>query len=185
MSQVQQLLDNYKNFISLPWPTNIAGSQRVLFAVYPPPEERRIRAKLTEFEIATLEAGKAWRVADITQAPAKWLAQQDYREAFFAEPEALAPLEQSLKEKVIAELRDACRSDDVDEQTVVAVIGVGSLFGFTHVSGIVAELENSIRGRLLIFFPGEFERNLYRFMNARDGFNYMAVPITCVKRMAI
>ena len=30
-------------------------------------------------------------------------------------------------------------------------------------------------------FPGDYERNLYRFMDARDGFNYMAVPITCAE----
>jgi hypothetical protein len=31
---------------------------------------------------------------------------------------------------------------------------------------------------LLFFFPGEYVGNVYRFMEARDGFNYMAVPIT-------
>jgi hypothetical protein len=58
------------------------------------------------------------------------------------------------------------------------VTGAGSLYGFTHVSSVVSKIEDSIRGRLLLFFPGEYERNLYRFMDARDGFNYMAVPIT-------
>jgi hypothetical protein len=31
---------------------------------------------------------------------------------------------------------------------------------------------------MLVFFPGEYTNNVYRFMDARDGFNYMAIPIT-------
>jgi hypothetical protein len=35
-----------------------------------------------------------------------------------------------------------------------------------------------IRGRLVVFFPGEYEDNNYRLLDARDGWNYLAVPIT-------
>ena len=35
-----------------------------------------------------------------------------------------------------------------------------------------------IRGRLVVFFPGHLERSNYRLLDARDGWNYMAVPIT-------
>ena len=35
-----------------------------------------------------------------------------------------------------------------------------------------------IRGRLLVFFPGVYEQNNYRLLDARDGWNYHAVPIT-------
>ena len=51
------------------------------------------------------------------------------------------------------------------------------LFGFLRVSELVSRVESSIRGRLLIFFPGEHENNTYRFLDARDGFNYLALPI--------
>ena len=33
-------------------------------------------------------------------------------------------------------------------------------------------------GRLVVFFPGQFEQNNYRLLDARDGWNYLAVPIT-------
>ena len=42
----------------------------------------------------------------------------------------------------------------------------------------IERIEDSVRGRLLVFFPGEHAGNIYRFMDARDGFNYMAIPIT-------
>jgi hypothetical protein len=66
----------------------------------------------------------------------------------------------------------------VSEKSVVAVFGVGALFGFTHVSEILKLVEPHIRGRLVIFFPGVYDQNNYRLLDARDGPNYLAVPIT-------
>jgi hypothetical protein len=40
------------------------------------------------------------------------------------------------------------------------------------------EIERDIRGRVVVFFPGEYENNNYRLLDARDGWNYLAVPIT-------
>jgi hypothetical protein len=40
------------------------------------------------------------------------------------------------------------------------------------------EVEQAIRGRLVLFFPGEYENRNYRLLDARDGWNYLAVPIT-------
>ena len=35
-----------------------------------------------------------------------------------------------------------------------------------------------MKGRLLVFFPGVYEQNNYRLLDARDGWNYLAFPIT-------
>ena len=35
-----------------------------------------------------------------------------------------------------------------------------------------------VKGRLVIFFPGEYYQGNYRFLEARDGWGYRAVPIT-------
>ena len=51
------------------------------------------------------------------------------------------------------------------------------VFGFVRVSELVSALEPSIRGRLVVFFPGEYENGNYRFLDARDGWSYRAVPI--------
>ena len=64
------------------------------------------------------------------------------------------------------------------QSSVVAVSGVGALFGFTRVSLVLKLVEASIRGRLVVFFPGQYEQNNYRLLDARDGWNYLAVPIT-------
>lgn len=60
----------------------------------------------------------------------------------------------------------------------MAVTGLASLFDFMRISSLIERVEGSARGRLLVFFPGEYAGSIYRFMNARDGFNYMAIPIT-------
>ena len=72
----------------------------------------------------------------------------------------------------------ACSSEEADTGSVVAVTGLASLFDFMRVSSLIERVEDNIPGRMLVFFPGEYTNNVYRFMDARDGFNYMAVPIT-------
>jgi len=66
---------------------------------------------------------------------------------------------------------------------VVALQGVASVFAFSHVSEIVAAVANNVKGRILVFFPGEYENNEYRLLDARPGWNYQAVPITANKGM--
>ena len=53
-----------------------------------------------------------------------------------------------------------------------------SLYPFCRISEVIERVNPSIPGRMLVFFPGEYSNNVYRLLNARDGWNYMAVPIT-------
>lgn len=179
MSRIEMLIRNYANFVALPWEQRLSGVQRVWFAIYDEHDERRLRAKLGEFELATKQAKHGWHVLDMTDAFAEWLADNPYRENYFFEPEyldknALENFHNHIRQKVEAALQHAA----VNENTVVALLGVGSLFGFTKVSRLIEDVEGQIRGRLLVFFPGERDNNNYRLLDARDGWNYMAVPIT-------
>ena len=63
--------------------------------------------------------------------------------------------------------------------TVVALLGVGTLFGLARVSSVVEGIKETVPGRLLVFFPGEHhpENHTYRLLDARDGWNYLAVPL--------
>ena len=71
-------------------------------------------------------------------------------------------------------------SSESDENSVVGIYGIASLFGFVRVSELMKEIEGDVRGRVVVFFPGEHENNNYRLLDARDGWNYLAVPITCL-----
>ena len=74
MSEIEGLLREYERFVALPWQNNVAGAEKVWFAVYDPPQERRLRLRIPEFEIATKKAGHGWRYVDLTDAFAHWMA---------------------------------------------------------------------------------------------------------------
>ena len=177
MSAIDRLLANYARQVCLPWSANMAGMQRVWFAVYPPAEERRVRARLAQFEALTLGAHHGWTTIDLTDLLPQWLAAHEYREGIFAEPEHFSA-HSELEDLAVESVRQACAGDDVDSACVVTITGLATLFDFMRVSSLINRVEDSVRGRLLVLFPGEYAGNVYRFMDARDGFNYMAVPIT-------
>jgi hypothetical protein len=177
MNAIDRLNANYQRQVSLPWATNLAGKQRIWFAVYPPAEERRVRANLQQFEAATHAAKHGWLAVDLTRLLPEWLSQHEYRQGIFAEPQFLSS-HQDLEELAVERVQQACTAEEADLNAVVVILGLGSLFDFIRVSRLLDSVEGTIRGRLLVFFPGEYRQNSYRFMDARDGFNYMAVPIT-------
>jgi hypothetical protein len=174
MSAIDRLLSNYSRQVRLPWAASTSGKQRVWFAVYPPTEERRLRARLPQFEALTLEANHGWMTVDLTRLLPEFLAAHKYRESIFQAPQHLKAGSE-LEVRAAARVTDACSS--VDASGVLAVTGLASLFDFLRVSSLIERVEDSLPGRL-VFFPGEYAGNVYRFMDARDGFNYLAVPIT-------
>ncbi len=179
MSQVEELLAAYESFVRQPWQRNIAGPQKVWFAVYDPFQERRLRFRIPEFEVATKKAGHSWRLVDLTDAFAQWMASQEYREEYFKQPELLElALSGDFVEYTANRVREALTGVGVDDNTVVAACGLGSLFGLSRVSSLVEAVAGDIRGRLLGFFPGQYDGSNYRLLDARDGWNYLAVPIT-------
>jgi len=179
MARIEELVANYRRHISAPWQKNLAGPQKTIFVVYPKGEERRLRARLELFEIATKETGHEWRVVDYTKVFSEWMSATDYRDAYFESPEDLGiKLETDFLDHCASKLRTELQADDVDDETVVAVCGVASLYGFCRVSLMLEKVAQDIRGRLALFFPGEHDNGNYRLLDARDGWSYLAVPIT-------
>lgn len=179
MARIEDLAQRYANHISAPWQRGLAGGQKTLFVVYPKEDERRLRARIELFELATRDAGHGWREFDFSKTFAEWMAGTDYREVYFEEPGSLSmKLQNDFVKYAADKLRAALTADGVDDDSVVAAYGVAGLFGFTHVSAVIKKVESDIRGRLMLFFPGEYDDNNYRLLDARDGWNYLAVPIT-------
>lgn len=179
MALIEELVGFYKAHISAPWQRNLAGAQKTIFVVYPKTDERRLRARLELFEMATKESGHGWVPFDFTTVFARWMANTDYRDEYFRSPSDLTiKLETDFVQYAAEQLRATLSDSKADEKTVVAAWGVASLYGFSRVSLLLKEVENDIRGRLVLFFPGEYENQNYRLLDARDGWNYLAVPIT-------
>jgi hypothetical protein len=182
MSRIDLLRKNYQRICSLPWDRYVAGPQRVWLAVYDKEDERKLRLRLGLFEEATNHAGHHWSRLDLTDAFAEWRCSPENAESaedYFQSPELMDEgVLDSFLQWVARRIRTALDELPAPEESVLAVYGVASLFGFVKVSEILPLVEGHIRGRLLVFFPGVYEQNNYRMLDARDGWNYHAVPIT-------
>lgn len=176
MSRIRNLLAAYESQLGLNWDSGLHGAERTWFAVYDPVDERRLRMMIGEFALATRKKGHQWLHLDVSHAFEEWLSKSRYRESYFEDPDFLemqyGDFELSLQEQITA------AAELTDDNTVLAISGVGSLFGSARVSGVIGGVADSVKGRLLVFFPGTVDSNTYRLLNARDGWNYRAVAIT-------
>ncbi len=177
MNQVAKLSQIYRRHVGAPWQPTLAGAQRVMIVVYAKGRERALRAGIGEFEQATRANGHEWVQTDAADWFAEWMADHDYRDAYFEDPELLeGALASEFRVFAIDKLSGILES--ADENTVVALFGTASLYGFMRVSDLVHSVEPKIRGRLAVFFPGIKNGNNYRLLDARDGWSYLAQPIT-------
>ncbi len=180
MSKVKRLATSYEKYIAIPW-RDAAAAQRVVFCVYNEVDELRIRSKVDEFEIATKKSEHNWALFDLTDSFAQWLCGQKYAQSYFKKPNLLATIYPRYLEYIVERFTRFIEERHVDENYVVAVMGVGSLFGFLKVKEVVENLAPMVPGRLVVFFPGSYENNNYRLLDGYDGWNYLAVPITADK----
>ena len=179
MSRIDDLAEQYERHIAAPWQRNLAGAQRIVFVVYPKEDERRLLVKMKEFEHRTKAAGHGWREVDLTNVFAVWMAAEEYREEYFRHPEDLIPkYDREFKAACVARLQQALTDDALNDDSVLAVHGVAGLYGFTFLHEVLKAVEPLICGRVVVFFPGSYDQNTYRLLDARDGWNYMATPIT-------
>ncbi|WP_018716648.1 BREX protein BrxB domain-containing protein [Arhodomonas aquaeolei] len=177
MSKVKRLIESYAQFIQLPWRDDAAAAQRVAFCVYPETEELRIRANLGEFELTTRQSGHDWIAFDLSDTFARWMAEQKYAEGYFRSPSKLPTVLHRYLEWLVDGFVANLDANEVDDNHVVMIYGVGSLFGLLKVKEVVDRLAPHVPGRLVVLFPGSFEQNNYRLLDGYDGWNYLATPI--------
>ena len=176
-NRLNRLIKSYASYISIPWMKGLADEQRVLFAVYHKEDELKLRARVEEFRLATESAGHTWLELDITRLFPEWMAAQKYRADYFEDPEDLEPKYKTFVRQSVEKLAAQIESE-ADENTLVTLVGCGTLFGFASVSDFVKQLATHVPGRLLVLFPGEYIDNGYRLLDARDGWGYQATAIT-------
>jgi hypothetical protein len=180
MTRVEQLVENYRNHIQMPLRSGLAAQQRVWFAVYPAGEERRLINGIDEFEMVTKAAGHPWVRFDLKGRFAGWIAsvEEEERADWFKNPGDIDMYAKTEWRGVLTELfrQEVARASKPD-RTVFALTGLMDLYDFVHVSELIDGMLKSFPGYLLVFFPGEKEGNTYRFLDARAGWNYLAVPI--------
>ena len=179
ISKTDALINRYEGVVKEPWDQKLSGQEKVWFLVYDPSEQRKILFRLPDFERVTLQQQKGWMQVDLADCFPRWMAQHEYREAYFRQPQGLQdPVETDFKAFVVKKIQDAMVAVEDVDHTVVAITNANALFGFIKLSDVLQEIYHLNRGRLLVFFPGEFQNNQYRLMDARDGWSYLARPIS-------
>jgi hypothetical protein len=181
MSEIDRLLERYRDQISIPWSTIRSDAERTLFVVYDRTKERQIRARINEFREKTEDAGKKWKAFDVTDEFPMWFAQHPNRDDYFEYPEDMPGYRQGViqefQDDFTARMTDQIRAVATPDHAV-AIVGVGALFGVARVSAVMTSIASVVPGRLVIFFPGEKLDSNYRLLGARDGWSYLATAIT-------
>lgn len=178
MSRISNLIKAYDQFISLPWQIELSASQRIIMCVYDEQDELKIRAARGEFEIATKQAGHDWIDYDLTNAFPRWLMSHPHKKKIFDKPELFNSIIHTFKTFVVEDFKNFIKNSNPGQSHVVALTGVGSLFGLLKVKDLLDSIAKLIEGRMVVFFPGSYENNNYRLLDAYDGWNYLAIPIT-------
>lgn len=181
MSRIKRLLESFSSFISVPWRNSISATERVIFCVYNKEDELILRANVGEFEIATMKAGHDWKLFDLTDTFAEWLVSDRYAHTYFKKPELIEPYPAYLN-YLKNKFETFVKESSAGENSIIALTGAGSLFGFLKVRELVDQVAKYVPGRLVVFFPGSYDNNNYRLFDAYDGWNYHAIPITESKR---
>jgi hypothetical protein len=178
-TRIDLLLEAYEKVVKEPWSSALSGQEKIWFLVYDPAEQRKIELRAGDFETAAIKAGKKWQSISFKNCFPVWMANHEYKESYFKKPEHIVDqLEAAFIPFAIDFLRHELKKINQANDTIIALKDVSSIFGFARLSEILKSCDKDINGRLLIFFPGEFEHNHYRLLDARDGWDYLARPIT-------
>jgi hypothetical protein len=184
MSRIDQLTASYRRHAALPLRQSVTVAERTWFVVYAPEDERRLRSRLADFEIATKDQGLSWQEIDFAGTFAAWLDtfdDPDERQLILSTPSVVEEYAESgYRDFLASRIRERVAAVPATEVhgTVFAITGLMELYDFIHVSQVIDALGKEVQGVLLLFFPGEREENTYRFLGARTGWDYLATPIT-------
>jgi hypothetical protein len=175
LNTFDEILTAYTKQVNLPWAMDTPPAGRIWIVWFDKTMQRRFSGRIGEFEHATQKAGHGWQLLDLAPWFGNWIAEHELFEGLIEQPKEirglLPEIEDALVEKISLAL-EQCSSNDV-----LALDGCGSLFGVARVSTLISRIADAVPGRLLVAFPGKHSAGVYRLLDARDGWNYHAVPI--------
>ena len=134
MSRLDNLADKYERHITAPWQKNLSGAERVIFVVYPKEDELILRLRVDDFAQRTRTAGHSWAHLDLTNWFPEWLCSQEYVEEYLQHPEDLELKLVSFTEHCAAQIRKVLEDSELDDSSVVALSGIGSIYGRTDLA---------------------------------------------------
>ena len=175
MASFDDVLQHYQRQVGLSWQADVPHEGRVWILWYDKTLDRRVRGRLHELEAATGNAGHGWRHVDLGLLFPTWIVCHELFGDLLAAPEELRGLLPEFKTAVVDELRSALSGCGANDLLVLS--GCGAMFGLVRISALIGEIASQIPGRLLLLFPGQHRAGVYKLLDAREGWNYHAVPI--------
>lgn len=137
--------------------------------------ERRVRGRLDEFQLAAEQAGRGWAELDLAPLFGEWVAAQHWFDGLCRRPGTLNTVIGQFETAVAERVRERLAGSTPND--ILALTGVASLFGLIRSQTLLTAIAPAVPGRLLVTFPGAHRGGIYRLLDARDGFDYRAVPI--------
>ena len=165
----------YARHVALPWQAGLSPAERVWILWYDSALELRVAAQTHQFETATRAHGHGWSSLDLGSSFGRWIADQPYLDRLTRRPAELGPLLPAFAEHVASVVASAARPLTAND--VLALSGLGALFGLASVSNLIERVAAAVPGRLLAIFPGSYTRGGYSLLDARESWNYHAIPI--------
>jgi hypothetical protein len=177
MNYVDRLIEALSQQLRHPWTQDKSSGERVWFLVFDADKMRSVLARKDEFKLTTEAAGKRWIEIDISKLFGAWMMNQRYASKYFARPNLATTITEDFAQAMVEDITRQIHEQPIDDQTLIVITGTESLYGINRLSHITKMLEDAIPTRLLVFFPGQYSNPQYRFLDAHDGWNYLAVPI--------
>jgi len=177
MTYVDRLNQALDHQLRHPWTNDRSGGERVWFLVFDPDRLRSVIARKDMFRLTTEAHGKRWEEIDISRMFGEWMTQHRYADRYFARPNLANTISGDFTRSLSVEIKTQIAARSIDENTLLVLTGTESLYGIDKLSQITRLIEDAVPGRLLVFFPGQYREPQYRFLDARDGWNYLAIPI--------
>jgi hypothetical protein len=175
LASFDDVLRHFGRQIELKWRPDEAPEGRVWILWYDKALDRRVRGRLHELQQATEVAGHGWRHLDLAKIFPTWIVGVEFLPRLLRRPEQLSGLLAEFRQVVALRVRQEL--DAAGQSDLVALSGCASLFGQLRTADLVADVSPHIRGRLLLLFPGQHHAGIYRLLDARESWNYRAVPI--------
>ena len=117
----------------------------------------------------------------------QWMSNEEYRESYFEDPADLKlKLDTAFMDYVSKHLRGVLTNEQATEQSVVAVVGGASLYGFLHISELIdwhagkvlaqnptlainAKNESELRRGVALEAAGGYEFEYLRFVKVEEA----------------
>ena len=121
-TRIDLLVEAYEKVVKEPWSSALSGQERIWFLVYDPAEQRKIDLRLGDFETSAIKAGKKWKAISLKQCFPLWMANHEYKEDYFNNPEYIVDqLEAEFIPFAIEFLKNELKNIEQDEDTLIAI----------------------------------------------------------------